>query len=124
MCFVLGPHRTDRPPNPRIATARASFGFIPASILPRTKNRVKYPAVLKVNIYIKIEIPHPGSGPNPGLLKEKDSPDPPPGPPGGEGGKNKLTNVLKYSWGMKFERHVCLVWFYLDFDFALQEESV
>ncbi len=47
---------------------------------------------------IQIKIVPPGSVPKPRLLKENDSPDPPSGPPGGRGDKNKIKNILKYSW--------------------------
>ncbi len=40
----------------------------------------------------------PESSQNPRSPKENDSPDPPPDPPGGRGDKNKIKNVLKYSW--------------------------
>ncbi len=42
-----------------------------------------FPAVLQVKIQVKIT--PSGSGPNPRILKDNDSPDPPSGPPGGGG---------------------------------------
>ena len=64
----------------------------------------KYSWVYSTQLYfrskleLKLKSSLPGIGPKLRLLKENDSPDLPSGPPGGRGDKNKIKNVLKYSW--------------------------
>jgi hypothetical protein len=56
------------------------------------------PAVIKVNIIMKIKITTPRSGPKPWLLKENESPDRPSGLHGGGGDKHKIKSILEYNW--------------------------
>ncbi len=94
-CATSRPPRTERPPPRTPLLLLGAATSTEARLEPRAS-----PAVLKVNMKMKTRLP-PGSGPkSPKIIDflSKLTVRTLPRTPRGEGDKNKLKNVLKYSW--------------------------